>query len=555
MNLPHKPAALEQFTPEEILEILGRRIHRVVLTTALVFGIAAVTAWKLPDVYRTDTLILVDPQKVPEKYVSTTVSTDVSGRLNTISQQIMSSTRLKRIIDTYDLYRNLKGHSTEEEIIERMRSDIKVEVVRNFESSSRDGSGRGLAAFRITYQGRDPAMVAQVCSQLASLFIEENLKVREQQAEGTSEFLENQLTLARKNLEEQERKVRDFKLKHVGELPEQAAANIATLGRLQVQLQAETEALNRARQQELFLQAMLASTSRSLAPTVGGEPGPSASVPAQVPDSLARLRQQRASAEGVLQQWAARYSENHPDLKRQQALLESLDKQIRAEERRLSAAPPAAPLPVISRRPSAPLPEANDPQIVQRNQLRMIQAEIQNRQGEQGRISAQLRSYQYKVDQMPVREQQIADVLRDYEISRGFYQSLLEKKMSADVSTDLEKRQKSERFAILDPARVPEKPFKPNRPAIATLGFLFALALGVGLALLTEIRDPSVKKEEEVTSFGLRVLARIPPVVTADELLARRRRALRNWALSAAATVTALLVTGGLVGLITRWMF
>src|ERR1035441_1078897 len=182
----------ELFSPYDILSMLGRRFYWLLVTTTIVFGVAGIVALRWPDEYRADTLILVDPQKVPERYVNTTVSMDVSGRLSTINQQLMSSTRLQCIIDTYDLYKALKGHRTQEEIIEQMRGDIKVEIVRNFEGGNRNSLG----AFRIVYIGRVAPLVAQVCNQLASLFIEENLKVREQQAEGSSEFIDTRLDLA-----------------------------------------------------------------------------------------------------------------------------------------------------------------------------------------------------------------------------------------------------------------------------------------------------------------------------------------------------------------------
>lgn len=160
---------------------------------ALTAGLLAGLVWlRTPDVYEANTLLLVDPQKVPERFVATTVSMDVSSRLDTINQQLMSSTRLQRIIDSYDLYRDMKGHYTQEEIIEHFRSAIRVE---------RDPAGR---SFRIFYRGHQPALVAQVANQLASLFIEENLKVREQQAEGTAEFIDTRLNLAQKSLKDHE---------------------------------------------------------------------------------------------------------------------------------------------------------------------------------------------------------------------------------------------------------------------------------------------------------------------------------------------------------------
>ena len=209
----------------------------------------------MPDSYRSETVILVDPQKVPDTYVRSTVTGDIRGRLSTLSQQILSATRLQKIIDSLNLYPQERKGMAREDIIARMRGDIGVTVLSDF------GGGQDLQAFRITYSGHEPRLVAQVTNELASLFIEENLKAREQQATGTSEFLQNQLQETRKRLDDQEAKLKDFKLRHIGEMPEHEAADLQILGQLQSQLQIESEALSRAEQQKSYLQSMMASGS------------------------------------------------------------------------------------------------------------------------------------------------------------------------------------------------------------------------------------------------------------------------------------------------------
>ena len=228
-----KDSGIDQLSPEHYLRLL---VHRKWLVLGVFLAVSAATilvAKRLPDIYTSETVILVDPQKVPEAYVKSTVTGDVRNRLGTLSQQILSATRLQRIIDSLNLYPEEKKKSAREDLIDRMRKDISVSVVSDF------GGSQDLQAFRISYSGENSRLVAQVTNELASLFIEENLKAREQQATGTTEFLQNQLQETRQTLEAQEAKLKDFKLKHIGEMPEQQTADLQILGQLQSQLQLE----------------------------------------------------------------------------------------------------------------------------------------------------------------------------------------------------------------------------------------------------------------------------------------------------------------------------
>jgi succinoglycan biosynthesis transport protein ExoP len=551
----------ETFSPYDILNMVARRFYWLLVGTVIVFGAAGVVAVRWPDEYRADTLILVDPQKVPERYVSTTVSMDVGGRLSTINQQLMSSTRLQRIIDTYDLYKSLKGHKTQEEIIEQMRSDIKVEVVRNF-----DGGGKNLGAFKIVYIGRTPALVAQVCNQLASLFIEENLKVREQQAEGTSEFIDTRLDLARKNLEEQETRLRDFKIRNIGQLPDQTGNVVAQLNGVEQQLRSEIETVNHLRQAETLystqiasmVQAREAAQQAALAanPTALGPDGIVTGGLAPMSEKLANLKAQKLRSEKDIEQYELRYSPNHPDVVKAKKQIDYYTKEIDAEEKRLAAAPPPAMMPTAmaanGKAGDGIKSEVVDQVNAYRNQLKVIQGEIVQRQKSAENLTAQVGQLRQRMESMPMREQEMAQTDRDVGMLRENYRGLLEKKMSADMAADLEKRQKSERFTILDPARIPEKPFRPNRAGILGGGFASGIGFGVFMIFLCEIRDKSVKKEDELTRMGLRILGRIPLVVTTEESQIRRRRRMRNWALGTVATLAVLGVFSAVAYFVTK---
>ncbi len=507
-------------------------IHRkwlVVAITLLVSSVTIVIANHRPDIYNAETLILVNPQKVPETYVKSTVTGDIRNRLSTLSQQVLSATRLQKIIASFDLYRAERKTKAREEILAEMRSDIHTSVASDF------GGGQDLQAFRISYRGRDPRVVAQVTNQLASLFIEENLKAREELATGTTEFLGSQLQETRNQLEKQEARLRDFKLKHLGEMPEQQTADLQILGQLQAQLQAVNEGLARDEQQRSLTQSMMAQTTAvvdidtSLTPPkiVEGPRIIDGKDPVQrAPQSP--LEADRARLKALL---ARGFKEAHPDVQRVRA-------QIAAEEAAEgSKAAAVEPLAVVqASNAPAPIPEpaaaaeakrAKGPPPVTHNpvleaQIESLDAEIAKERDEQNRLSASVASYQAKVEAVPVREQEIADLQRDYEMSKTHYSQLLDKQLSAEMATELEIRQKGEEFTVLDPAVPADRPFAPNRKLIDSVGALVGLCLGLFAALGTEWFGTTIIDISEVIVAP--VLEVIPVIRTGRDRAVWKRR-------------------------------
>src|ERR1035441_10565012 len=240
-----------QVSPEHYLRLIIHRKWLVLGAFVLASAATFIISSRLPNIYMSSTLILVDPQKVPESYVKATVTGDLRNRLGALQQQILSATRLQKIIDSLNLYPMERKTMAREDVIAMMQKDVSVNIVRNY------GGSQDLEAVRTGYSGRDARQVAQVAHDLATLFMDENLKAREQQSVGTSEFLQNQLQETKKVLEAQEAKLKDFKLKHLGEMPEQQSANLQILGQLQSQLQLEGEALARAEQQRSTIQVLM----------------------------------------------------------------------------------------------------------------------------------------------------------------------------------------------------------------------------------------------------------------------------------------------------------
>jgi polysaccharide chain length determinant protein (PEP-CTERM system associated) len=491
---------------------------------------------QLPNVYTSETLILVDPQKVPENYVKPTVTGDVRNRLGTLSQQILSATRLQKIIESVNLYPEERKTLPREELISRVRRDISVSIVSDF------GGSQDLQAFRIGFSSTSPNVAAQVANELASLFIEENLKAREQQATGTTEFLQNQLLESRKTLEGQEARLKEFKLKHIGELPEHQAADLQILGQLQSQLQLTSESLHRAEQQKNYVQSLM--VSQSSAPVVDldeTQPRPAVRSESARPPAKSQAQILEARLETLL----TRYNENHPEVKRLKAQIAAEKKKADTQTAVVTESKPeAAPAEVAMAKPEgAPAAPKRFANPVLTAQVRSLEEEITKYKAEQQRLIKMSQQYQEKLEAIPIREQEMTDLVRDYEISKAHYQQLLEKQLSAETATQLEIRQKGERFSVLDPAQVPQRPSRPNRLLLNGAGALVGFVLGLALALVTEFLGTTITSTDQIAATtGVTVLASIPMISTYADIVARRRRMLMAVASAAALALGCIAV-------------
>jgi polysaccharide biosynthesis transport protein len=489
-------------------------LHRKWLVTAIFAVVScgvALYVRRLPDIYTSETLIMVDPQKVPESYVKSTVTGDVRNRLGTLSQQILSATRLQKIIDSFNLYPEERKVQPREDVINRMRADIRTVVATDF------GGSLELQAFRISYRGRDPRAVAQVTNQLASLFIEENLKAREAQATGTTEFLTNQLQETRKDLEVQEGRLRDFKLKHLGEMPEHQAANLQFLGQLQAQLQLVNEGLARAEQQKALTQSMMKQEPPAV---VELEDTPKLSRAKGAEETGARARTPLETDKARLAALLSRYTDRHPDvlklkirIAQQEAEASRQTPNVEANER-----PPAAPEPAPIKR-AAPTPHYNP---VLQAQLDAAEAEVGKGREEQRRLSTAIAGYRRRVEAIPVREQEIAELQRDYEMSKAHYAQLLDKQLSAETATQLEIRQKGEKFTVVDPAVAADRPTSPDRLLIMGAGLIAGIVLGLLAAAGTELFGITIIDAIDIGPTT--VLGVVPIIRTRAERKVRKKR-------------------------------
>jgi len=481
--------------PQEYLGILGRR--KWVLIFAVLFFMlgASVYCVLAPELYRSSTTILVIPQRVPESFVRSTVTSRIEDRLATLQQQVMSRTRLKAVIEELGLFAAERKEASSESLVGEMQSRIEVEVIR------------GNDAFTLSFEHEDPRMAMLTASRLASLFIDENLKAREQQAVGTSEFLASQLKETKERLERQEERVKQYKLRYMGELPEELQANLSLLARHQEQVRVLSDGIRSAEDRRVFLEAQVSSLEKSLRSSVTDN---GVAIPVDAGDDPAyALKVDLAAKRERISQLSSRYTERYPELIQLRGEVEVLERRIRdLADSKTSTAQGKQSVPRLV--PVGISPEREEIRRL-RSQIASVDLEIGSMKKEREEVRKEITTIQAKVEKAPKREQEIISLTRDYENLKASYNDLLKKKLEADVSQNLEKRQKGEQFQILDPANLPRRPFKPNRKRILGIAFLVACAFGAGAGLGLEVLDKSLKSRREFRRyFDLQILAVIP---------------------------------------------
>ncbi|MGA3106755.1 MAG: XrtA system polysaccharide chain length determinant [Terriglobales bacterium] len=508
----------------EIKGIVRRRRWQFLVPFFLGWALVWGASWVIPSTYRSGTLILVEQPSVPEKFVESNIDNDIQHQLDSITQQILSRTRLLKIIDTLGLYSKDRKHKSPDDLVEVMRKDIEIELTHS--------DDKKLSSFNIYYASRDPKMAQAATAELANLFISENLEQRQERSENTTKFLEDQLAQARANLASQEAKLRVFKDQHLGELPTQTQSNLQILTGLQNQLQANQDSLNRAKQQNAYLES-LTNQYRSL-----GQSSKSGEVVG--PTGLAAVDKQLDLLKAQLADLTSHYTDNYPDVrktKEQIARTEKIREKIVADmnNQPTNAAP-------TSSAPSQ-LDAKTGPMLEMESQLKANRLEISSREAEIKDEQNKINQYQARLNMAPVMEQQFADITRDYDQSKTDYESLLAKKNQSEMSTDLEKTQQGERFRMLDPPNLPARPYKPNRLILCGGGLAFGLVLGAGFAFGKEKLGGKIYSEREIKKVvPFDVIAEIPPIESPTEQSSHRRSV---WLASAVALVMAGIILLG----------
>ncbi|MFZ7126481.1 MAG: GumC family protein [Desulfobacterales bacterium] len=486
----------------DFLDILRRRKWSLILTASLIFLLCTLVALLLPPVYKSTATILIEEQEIPPEFVTATITSYAEQRIQVINQRIMSSTRLLEVINRFGLYQHLRDKATTEEIIERMRDEVSLEPISADVMDRRTGKTQeATIAFTLSFEAREaPATVQNVVNQLTSLLLEENLRVRERQTAETYQFLEDEASRLRVRLDGLEAGIADFKSLHMNELPELLDANVQTLDRIERSIDLYNEQLQSLKEREGYLASQLAITPREW----------DQNWIEQKDEDLKRLEALEIELGSLL----TRYSEAYPDVYKTRKEIDRLRTKLDL---------PAYPTPFKSSEDKR-VPE-NPAYVTLASQLSGTRAEINAIERQIANLEKKVEEYRRRINQTPRVEEEFNLLVSDRANTQAKYNELLQKAMEARVAQGLEKEQKGERFTLIDPARLPEKPSKPNRLAIVLLGLVLGIGAGVGFAALREYADHTVRKPDHLTRItGFPVLAGIPVIMTANESKRRIRK-------------------------------
>jgi polysaccharide chain length determinant protein (PEP-CTERM system associated) len=487
-------------TPGDYLEIVRRRKWSLILPAVIIFMIAGIVALALPAVYQSKSTILIEEQEIPADFVMTTVTGFAEQRIQQINQRIMSFSRLVEIIQRFDLYPELKDKWTTEEIVAKMKEDTVLAPLSAEIVDQRTGRPTtATIAFTLSYEGKSPQTVQQVTNVLTSLFLQENLQVRAKKASDTSDFLEGEMERVKADLAGIDSKIAVFKEEHINELPEMLQFNLQTLNSIERNIELSSQQLRTLKEKEEYLQTQLAS----LTPY----------------EEEHTSRQRLEELKVQLVHLTKRFTEEYPDVKKTREEIAELEKQLADSDTNAGDG---------KSRPD------NTIYITLSAQLASTESEMASVKRQLAELNSREEKYRSRIAATPRVEEAFKVLLVARNNTQAKYDDLMRKHMEARVAHGLEKEQKGERFTLIEPPRLPEKPFKPNRLAIMLIGFVLGAGAGVGLGALREFSDDTVRDGDSlamVTRFP--VLAGIPQIISEKEV-ARKRLRLLVWAGAAA---------------------
>lgn len=526
--MPASPPPALSETIDRFVGIAVRRRWWFGVAACLVSITVGLGSFLLPNRYKSEATILVQQQQIPERYVVPNSTTDLDQALQAMTHDVLSRPRLLAIISEFHLYPDQSKRLSPEQLVELMRTDITIQSLEN-----PDQQQKGPDAFTISYVGSDPEVVEEVTTRLTSLFINEDLESQQQLDTTTTAFLQSQLDAAQADLAVKEQRLRDFKMSNLGELPEQQQGNLQILSGVQMQLQNTNAALARANEQQAYLQSLLAQYQNLTAATGSTSPTPTGLSPLETARAeLNTLQTERTTLLGT-------FSSEYPDVKK-------IDREIVETKALIARLQSAAKSTAVSSSQSsaASAPATTDTTMVQLNsQLKENQLEIANDTAQARQLQTQIHEYQHRLNLTPVREQQLTDLLRDYDLAKKNYDDLYAKKTQSALATDLQKDQQGQQFRLIEPPNLPSKPFTPNRLKIALGGLGFGVALGLGFVFLMESRDASLHSEKQLrTQFDVPIILAVPLMTTDREKTRKRIMAALQWSAATAMLLAVLAV-------------
>lgn len=506
------------------LEVARRRyVHFLI---PLLIGFLAVwgASWLIKARYKSTTVILVEQPSMPKNYVLPNVSEDLQDQLGSISEEIMSRSRLLAIIDKFNLYPSKGKSLTADEKVADMTKNIDVQLVH-------DDRGGGITSFSISYSAATPRIAQEITRELSTAVISQNLQARQKESEGTTKFLDEQLQAASQNLAEQEAKVQRYEAAHQGALPSQQQSNLQILAGLQQQLQSEQDALSNAISQRAYYQTLIEQyhAMRGPAKTADG-----------ATTDVAALDQTLEKDRAQLADLSSRYTDSYPDV---QALKKEIARTEKERDQALAAAKSAKS---DESADGSTDPALNSPVMQLQGQLEANQVEIANREKDITQLKSRINDYQGRLGAEPASEEQLADLTRGYEQSKVNYDELLKKRDDSQMATSMEEMQEGERFSILDPPSLPSKPDFPNRLKFCAMGLGAGLALGIFVVAGFEMADDRLHSEKGIQDLlPVAILAEIPNI--SNPLDERRNKRSAVLGLATAVVVVVVILAGSAI--------
>jgi uncharacterized protein involved in exopolysaccharide biosynthesis len=546
----------KKYELKDIKDFLRRRKTSFFITFFIIFIIGIAVAVILPPIYMSQTTILVEEQQIPENYVNSGTPSYVEERIETITQQVLSRNKLLEIINNFNLYPDLRNRYATTEIINKMREDISLENIKAPLINKR--TSRSIVttiAFTLSYEGKNPNSVQRVTEKLASLYVEEDLRKRENLTAVTETFLNKELEDLKKQIRLQEKKISEFKSKHLGELPEYAVANLQGISRLDSEKERAKTRLRTLQDKNIILKGQLATVDPLSPIIIDGE-----KVATNPKERLKRLYLELLGLQSTL-------SDKHPDVKRLRREISELESKVgksdasSAKVKRLmdlrnelavskKTLGPKHPDVIKLTNEEKLLSEEVEKSLAQntvqkvsienpdnpvyinlRTQIEATHAEIESININLEKIDAEATKYQRRIANAPIVEKEYHELTRDYDTMKLKYKEISAKVMEASIAKEMEETDRGERFTIKSPAYLPEKPYKPSRIGISLFALVVAFGLGLGFATFRESMDRSLRSVDQIKSLtDLPVLSVVSLIETKGEKWRRWRKRL-TWVL------------------------
>jgi polysaccharide chain length determinant protein (PEP-CTERM system associated) len=477
-----------ELTFEDYAAMFRRRRWLILIPALLGAMVGYTLSWSLPKRYTSHTTILVEQPTVPDSYVKPVVSEDLNKRLASMQEQILSRTRLQHLIEQFGLYGNGAKRVSIEDAVEQLRKAISVTPL-NPMAGTRSAE---LPGFNVDVTLGEARLAQQICKEITSMFMEQNLHLRQQQAEDTTQFLAKQLDDAKAKLDEQDAKLAAFQSRYIGELPEDEKTNLTLLTGMTPQLEAATQSLNQAQQDKAFTESLLNQQSATWQSSKGGQ-------------NSQTLEQQLQDLQNELLSKQGHYTEDYPDVVKLKNDIALVQKKLADASTQVHA----------QRNEQQARVTTNEPPEIQqlRARLHQIDLTISQKAREQGELQRQIKMLQGRIQSSPAIQQEFKALTRDYQTALSFYNDLLKNRNESQMATDLERQQQGEQFRVLDPPSLPERPSFPKPPLFGLGGLGAGLVLGLVLVRLTEWRDKSIRTKRDIEIYlGVPTLALLPSI-------------------------------------------